>query len=220
MIPNDLEKTVKEYKRVWPILTQLQMEIIGLAKKDAFLACAKRLGMLARQDGKKVVVFEHELESDVYHDYLIYMHRPRGMSLVRQMLNLNRYPQGSDQKNLLENMVKARFSVFWVKEVIRPAGFIGLDIVSGEENFILDRSIAKQDAVGAVLGLRIFPFGDIWMHTGANLSIGRLEDQSEIQPQNKLLTEKEERELNEEAIFRYREVLREQMEQEDGPGYY
>ncbi|SHK63690.1 hypothetical protein SAMN02745216_03803 [Desulfatibacillum alkenivorans DSM 16219] len=208
MIPNDLEKTVKEYKRVWPILTQLQMEIIGLAKKDAFLACAKRLGMLARQDGKKVVVFEHELESDVYHDYLIYMHRPRGISLVRQMLNRNRHSQGSDERRLLEAMVQARFSMFWVKELVRPAGFVGRDLLNGGEHFILDRSIAKQKAQGLVIGLRTFPYLDVRMHTGANLVVGRLEEPSDFGPEEKNIGEKQERAYNEEVIFKWREVLR------------
>ncbi|ACL04018.1 hypothetical protein Dalk_2325 [Desulfatibacillum aliphaticivorans] len=220
MIPEDLEKTVKEYKRVWPIVTQLHGEISGLAKKDFFMACGKRLGMLVKHDGRKTVVFDHELESDVFQDYLIYMHRPRGMSLVRQMLNLNRHPQGSDERSLLEAMVQARFSMFWVKELVSPAGFVGLDLLTGEECFILDRSITKQDAQGLVIGLRIFPYLGVWMHTGASLVMGRLDDPSEVKPQEKPLSEKEERALNEDAVSRLQEMLREAMEQEDGPDYY
>ena len=207
MIPKDMETTVSEYKRLRHLITQLHTEIGGLTKKDAIFACAKRLRMLSRPNGKKVIVFEDEFEMGVFQDYLIYMYRPRGISLVQQMLNRNRYPQGSTERRLLEGMVKARFSVFMVKEVIQPAGFVGLDIMSGEEFFILDLSLPQQEVVGVLIGFRIFPYQDLWMHTGAGLSLGQVEDVATFQPMGETMSEKDERQLNEESIFNRRDMI-------------
>jgi hypothetical protein len=206
-IPEDIEVMATEYKRLVPLMPALHMTIGKLAGTDAIGACAKRLQMMARQDGKKVINFTHELELDVFQDYLIYMHRPRGISFVQQMRNRKRYPQGSDEQRLLEGMVQARFSVFWIKEVVEEAGFIALDIMGGEECMILDQSIPPQDAVGLVSGFRIFPWANVWMHSGVNLPLGTIENADGLQPVGKLLNEKEERALNEDTIARWRAII-------------
>ena len=187
----------------------LHLNIGKLAGKEVIRACAKRLRMLAKQDGKQIVKFEHELEMDAFQDYLIYMHRPRGLSLARQMLNRNRYPQGSDERRLLAEMVQARFSIFWIKELIPAGGFIALDIISGKEFFILDPSLPQQDIAGILAGIRIFPHQNVWMHTGATLALGQIENPTGLQPLGKHLEEQQERALNEDAISRWRGILKE-----------
>lgn len=216
MIPENIEIIVDEYKRLRPLLTQLHTEIGGLAKKDAMFACAKRLRMLSRQGGKKTVVFEHELEMDAFKDYLIYMHRPRGINLVQQMLNRNRYPRESTERQLLEGMVQARFSLFMVKSLVPPGGFVAVDTTSGEEFFILDLSLPTQNGVGFLIGCRIFPYRDVWMHSGAVIPIGEVPDVAAFQEAMTEMGTQEltERELNESSIFSWREWIA-QMEEED-----
>jgi hypothetical protein len=46
-------------------MTKLHTEISRLVRKDDLFACAKRLRMLEKQDGKKVIHFEHEFEMDM-----------------------------------------------------------------------------------------------------------------------------------------------------------
>ena len=65
IIPADLEATAAEYQQLRPLMTELHTEIGKLVRKDAILACAKRLRMLSRQNGKKVVLFEDEFEMDI-----------------------------------------------------------------------------------------------------------------------------------------------------------
>ncbi len=207
IIPADLEATAAEYQQLRPLMTELHTEIGKLVRKDAIFACAKRLRMLSRQNGKKVILFEDEFEMDIFQDYQIYMHRPRGINAVQQMLNRNRYPDGSDKRRLLEGMVKARFSIFLVKEIIKPAGFIGMDIYTGEKFFILDLTLPTQDIVGLMSGFRIFPYKNVWMHTGANLTLGQTHDVAGFQSYGTQLNEKQEQTLNEEAIFRWRAML-------------
>ena len=205
-IPTDLDVTIEEYKRLRPIMTKLHTEISRLVRNDDLFACAKRLRMLGKQDGKKVIHFEHDFEMDIFTDYQIYMHRPNGINTAQQMLNRNRYPTGSDERRLLAGMVKARFSVFVVKEIVKDAGFIGFDLYSGEEFFIMDLTLPKQDVVGLMIGFRIFPFDGYWMHTGANLTLGKVRDAQTIKPLGNLSV-KEEQSLNDEVIFEWRSMV-------------
>ncbi len=207
LIPEDIEAVATEYKRLLPLMPALHMTIGKLAGTDAIGACAKRLQMMAKQNGKKVFNFTHELEMDVFQDYLIYMYKPRGISFVRQMRNRKRYQQGSDEQRLLEGMAQARFSVFWIKEIVGEAGFIALDIMGGEEFFVLDLSIPAQDAVGMVSGFRIFPWANVWMHSGVNLPLGKIENAAGLQPVGRRLNEKEEQALNEDTIARWRAII-------------
>jgi len=208
-IPADLDVTVEEYKRLRPIMTKLHSELSRLIKKDDLFAGAKRLRMLSKQNGKKVILFEHEFEMDVFQDYQIYMHRPHDISTVQQMLNHNRHPEGGDERRLLEGMGKARFSVFNVKQIIKGAGFIGVDIQTGDEFFIMDMTLPHQDVVGLLIGFRIFPFNGYWMHTGANLTLGRAPDMAGFKPLGKIEDVKGERNLNETMIFRWRSLVSE-----------
>ena len=204
----NIEALTADYQRLWPLMPSLHSSIARLAGKETIKACARRLGMLSKQGGKLGVVFEHELEAEIFQDYLIYMHRPRGITLVRQMLNRKRYPRGSDEQSLLEGMVQARFSVFWVREVHPAGGFVALDVIRGEEYFILDQSLPQQDAVGTLSACRIFPFRGAWLHTGANMVFGTIDDPAGMQPLGRMLNEKEEQELNEENIRRWRALLK------------
>lgn len=207
IIPEDLEGLVAEHKRVVPLMPVLHAHISKLAGKEAIRACGKRLQLLSTQNGKSGIQFAHEQEMDIFQDYLIYMYRPRGVSLVRQVFNRKRYPPASDEQQLLAGMVQARFSVFWVRELIPPGGFLALDIISGNDFFILDLTLPQLDAQGMLSGFRIFPFQNAWMHTGAGLTLGRIPDSAGMQTEDRVLTEQEERELNEQIFFRWRPLL-------------
>lgn len=209
VLPENIEELTAEYRRLRPLIPVLHASIGKLAGKESVKTCAKRLGMLTRQGGKTGIHFDHEMEMDVFQDYLIYMHRPRGISLVRQMFNRKRYPQGSDEQMLLEGMAQARFSLFWVRELHPSDGFVALDVITGEEVFVLDQTIPRHDTVGLLLGLRLFPFFTGWMHTGATMVFGQIDEASGMQPMRCVLNEKEERALNEENIRRWRANFRE-----------
>ena len=209
IIPEDLEALVAEHKRLVPLMPVLHAHISKLAGKEAIKACGKRLQMLSAQNGKSGIQFAHELEMDIFQDYLIYMYRPRGISLVRQVFNRKRYPPTSDEQQLLAGMVQARFSLFWVRELIPPGGFVALDIISGNDFFILDLTLPQLDGKGMLTGFRIFPFHNAWMHTGAGLTLGRIPDPAGMQAEDLVLTEQEERELNEQIFFRWRPLVAE-----------
>ena len=103
-------------------------------------------------------------------------------------------------------MATARFSVFQIKEIVGTAGIIAVEMLTGDEFFIMDLTLPRQqDVVGIMMGLRIFPFDGYWSHTGAPLAFGKGGD---FEPTGGLTTVAEERELNEGIIFDWRSCLR------------
>jgi len=207
VVPDDMAAIAVEYKRIRPLMTLLHTEISRLARSDASLACAKRLKMLSKRGGKKAITFVNEMEADIFQDYLVYMYRPRGINLVQQMLNHDRYPQGSDKLLLLQGMAQARFSIFLVQKILPGAGFIAMDSVSGKQFLVLDQSMSQKGEIGMLIGFRIFPYRQVWMHTGAWLALGRATDVAGFEPAGICMNEKQEQELNEKAIFKWRQLV-------------
>ncbi|MDD2462741.1 MAG: hypothetical protein PHI97_01970 [Desulfobulbus sp.] len=210
LVPKNIEELVAEYKRLWPLIPMLHRKIAKLVDKNAIKACAKRLRIFTKQDNKLVMNFESEYETELFQDYLIYMYRPRGFSFVRQMRNRKPYPVDSDEQSLLEGMHQARFSVFWVKELLPVGGMVVLDVITGEELFVLDQSLPQQEMVGLLAAFRIFPFRDVWLHTGASMAFGIINEPEGLKPLGRHLNDKEEQELNEDNFLRWRAMIRDQ----------
>nr|WP_321466388.1 hypothetical protein [uncultured Desulfobulbus sp.] len=210
LVPKNIEELAAEYNRLWQLMPKLHRSIAKMADKDTLKACAKRLGIYTKNGRKLGMSFENEYETELFQDYMIYMYRPRGFSLVRKMRNRNPYPEGSDEQMLLEGMHQARFSLFWVKELHPTGGMVVLDVITGEELFVLDQSLPQQEVVGLLAAFRIFPFRDVWMHTGASMAFGIISDPQGLKPLQRRLNEKEEQELNEENFSRWRAFVRSQ----------
>lgn len=210
LIPENREELVAEYKRLWPLMPRLHSNIAKLAETNMIKACAKRLRIFTKKEGKIGIGFENEYETELFQDYMIYMHKPRGFSLVRRTRNRKPYPEGSDEQMLLEGMNQARFSVFWVKELVPASGMVVLDVITGEELFVLDQSLPDQEVVGLLAAFRIFPFRDVWMHTGASMAFGIISEPQGLKPLGRRLNDKEEQELNEENFLRWRALIKDQ----------
>lgn len=211
LIPENIEELVAEYKRIWPIMPRLHAEASRLADKNAIKTCGKRLHLLDNtQGGKRTLVLEHEEETDFFQDYVNYMYQPRGFSLVRQLRNRKRYAEGSDEHNMLELMIQARFSLFWIREVFPVGGVVAVDVVTAEKLFILDQTLPQQDVTGLLIALRVFPFRNVWMHTGAGLPLGHIDDAAGFQPLNCQMSLKEEEQLNRDTFLRWQQECRDQ----------
>lgn len=211
IIPENIEELVAEYKRLWPLMPKLHRNIAKMADKNALKTCAKRLRLSTRQGAQLGMVFTNEYETELFQDYLIYMYRPRGFSLVRQMRNRKPYPVGSDEQVLLEGMHQARFSLFWIKELHPNGGMVVLDVITGEELFVLDQSLPQQEMVGLLAAFRIFPFRNAWMHTGANMAFGIISEPEGLKPLGRKLSDRQEQELNEENFFRWQALIRDHL---------
>lgn len=207
-IPETVEALVAEYQRLWPLVPELHARIAKLADEKALKACAKRLGMFRRQEGRACLVFEDEMESAVFQDYLLHMYRPYGISLVQQMRNRKLFPVDSDQQRLLVQMAQARFTLVWIREHVPGAGVVALDVIGGNEGLVLDPSLSEQEVHGLVVGLRLFSWEEAWMHTGATMVMGTIEDTAGLQPLHQVLGEDDERILNEDNIRRWRTLIR------------
>ena len=211
IIPENLQTRMAAYKRLWPLMPVLHAEIFKLASPADVKVCGRKLRMLDKKGAKAGLHFEHPLEMDMFQDYLLYMYRPRGFSLVRKMMNRKRYPPDSDEQQLLAAMVQARFSVFWIREMHQGGGLTVLDMTTGNAYFIFDQSLPNQDLTGTLIGMRIFPFLEAWVHTGACIPVGEINDPAEFRPLNTALNELQERALNEQTLFRWRDVIKERV---------
>ena len=205
--PEDLTATVAEYKRLWPLLPTLHATIAKTASQEDTKICARRLQMLGKKGSKHGISFTHPVEMDLFQDYLIYMYRPRGFSLTRKLYNRKKYSPESDEQQLLHLMARARFSVFWIKEVNAEGAMTAVDITGGESFCILDQTLPNHDATNILTGLRIFPFRGMWMHTGASIPVGEITDPADFRPLGVTLDERGERALNEETIQRWRSIV-------------
>ncbi len=210
LVPENIEELATEYNRLWQLMPKLHRSIAKMADKTALKACAKRLGIATKNGQKLGMSFENEYETELFQDYLIYMYRPRGFSMVRKMRNRRPYPEGSDEQMLLEGMQLARFSLFWVKELHPTGGMVVLDVITGEELFVLDQSLPQQEVVGLLAAFRIFPYRDVYMHTGASMAFGIINDPAGLNPLSRQLNDREEQALNEENFSRWRAFLRDQ----------
>jgi len=208
LIPDDLPAISDEYPRIWQRIRDLHKEMHELVRDQDLLACARQLGMLQRDQGKNVMILEAEDEVDILWDYLYYTYRRRGLSYIQQFKRQNRYPPDSVEQRLLTAMSQARFSLFMVVKPVGPSGFIGREIYTGDDYFILDLSIPRQKAKKVLAGLRIFPWRGVWMHTGAAMFLGKVQWPKRIPFDPPDGMPRSEKEVYREVMDRWRTLMR------------
>ena len=90
-------------------------------------------------------------------------------------------------RQMLEAMSAAAFSIFRVEGCHRGAGMDLTDLISGERFWVVDRNLEATAYAGTELALRLLRPDDFWMATGVGAVIGRrsweeLERKGLIQP--------------------------------------
>ena len=135
--------------------------------KNAFQECGTALGIY-RDD---VLVLGSESEMSVLMDYCVYDYRWDGHNVIERYVSQTPIEAGSDKKILLEAMLKHRYSVFVVDDVVKGLGFQTRDLFRGDKGFIVDIALSETAVKGFVLACRIItPEGSRFsMTTGAAL---------------------------------------------------
>ena len=102
-------------------------------------------------------------------DLVLYGAAPDAASPVRSYLDDNKLKLRDDEREVLEAMSGgAIFSLFRVKGCHRAAGVDVVDLLSGEEHWLVDRGLDRTAYAGAEVACRIFKMGDFWMTTGVS----------------------------------------------------
>ncbi|HAZ31759.1 MAG TPA: hypothetical protein DCY61_03525 [Dehalococcoidia bacterium] len=135
--------------------------------RNALKECGKALGFY--REGR--LVFNSEDETSVLMDYCIYDYRPDGQNAIERYAAQASIELNSDERLILDAMLRARYSLFGIDEIVRGVGVHTLDLVRGDSGFIVDIGLSETAVKGLVLACRIMSPADVEfsMTTGAGL---------------------------------------------------
>jgi hypothetical protein len=112
---------------------------------DVLQDWAKRLGLTK---GKKVFL-ENEYEMTLAEGLATYQPRLGRSPPLDRYARAARFAPGSDEALVLETMRHARFSVWRVERRHETTGLILLDVISGEETWLVDETLERKPPLGA-----------------------------------------------------------------------
>ena len=160
-----------QYRRFRGAQKQLNSTLPKYLHKNAFQECGTTLGIYR----DNTLVLGSESEMSVLMDYCVYDYRWDQHNVIERYVSQTPIEAGSDKKVLLEAMLKHRYSVFLVDDVVRGLGVQTRDLFRGDKGFILDIALSETAVKGFVLACRIItPAGSRFsMTTGAALPADR-----------------------------------------------
>jgi hypothetical protein len=138
---------------------------------DAIRECGTRLGVY-RDDA---LVFGSESEVSVLMDYCVYDYRRDGQNVIERYTSETAIPGDPDKSSVLDAMLKPRYSLFVVDEVVKGLGVQTRDLFRTDSGFIVDAALSETAVNGFVLASRIISpdNGRLSMTTGAGLPVNR-----------------------------------------------
>jgi hypothetical protein len=177
-IPLRLER----YQRLRALQRELHHTVMKQLPREALKDCGMRLGIW--RNG--ILVFASEDETSVLMDYCLYDYRWDGRNVIERYVADTPPQSGTDERILLDAMLKARYSLFEVERTLPGAGICVRDVLgTHEEQFIMDVGMSQTAVAGFVLAARIItPVGEGFsMTTGAGLpvderAVGRILDET------------------------------------------
>ncbi len=143
--------------------------IVKTLSRDELQRGARDLGMFHRN----TIVWGNEAEIAVFSDHCIYDIRRQGQTAVERFAAASEAPPGSQERLMLDAMVRARYALLLVQ---RPVGSVGLavaDLFREEEAILCDVSFAATVPCGAILATRVLhpESEDFCMTSGAALPV-------------------------------------------------
>jgi hypothetical protein len=163
----DQELILAQYRRYRGIATQLAMQFVKALPKEAFNDSAQELGLLKRG----TIVLENEQEMDILTDFCVHEHRVEGRNVVQRLLEEAPPPPGSDELLVHTAMAAAFYSIFRVESKVTGVGVNLRDLLREGSHFVADIQFGKSATVGLGLAMRLIPFSEFKMSSGAALPI-------------------------------------------------
>jgi len=161
------QKELARYRQPRAVQRELHHIVMDWLPKNALEECGKRLGIY--REG--TLVFNSEDETSVLMDYCIYDYRWDGQNVIERYAAQASIEPNSDERIILDAMMRARYSLFGIAEVVRGIGIHTRDLLRGDSGFIVDIGLSETAVKGFVLACRIITPGDgeFSMTTGAGL---------------------------------------------------
>jgi hypothetical protein len=126
---------------------------------------ARRLGLVATEEEATRCDLD---ELDPAADLALYAAGADGTSAVRRYARERGKRLSGIEKQVLEAMSAATFSIFRVEGCHRGAGVDVTDLISGMRLWVVDRGLEDSVFAGAELALRLFQPDEFWMTTGSS----------------------------------------------------
>jgi hypothetical protein len=145
------DRVLARYRRLREISLQLHHKILDRVSGDAFVSQARRLGLAL---GKTLILDDID-ELNYVNDLVIYT-APAGRSRA-----VDRYARsaglaaGSDEALVLEAMRAARFAVLVMERRHEAAGLIAIDLIRGNQVWVVDMGLEASMPKGAMLATRL-----------------------------------------------------------------
>jgi hypothetical protein len=119
-----------------------------------------------------VLVFANEDMSSVMGDCCLYDWFENGKNLVQQYAETHPAKPGTDENDLLNGYIQAKYRVLLMQSAAPDAGVHCHDVLSGEELFLMDLGLSRSlGSREAAIATRTIPLGEYWMTAGAGLPI-------------------------------------------------
>ena len=165
-----MNTALDKYKQLRMIQRDIHGALFKRLTKQAVKRCAQKLGFWK----KGSLVFESNPGVDIFSDYCLYDDRPGGKNVIERYLaisesELNDKPM---EKEILEAMVKARYSIYRIVHVYPGKGIDVQDLLRrGDIFFVYDLAMSQSGRVNYLLAGRVVCPQDICMFTGAAMPL-------------------------------------------------
>jgi hypothetical protein len=151
------------YDRCRAVNTRLQTTLAKRLWKSRVAPIARRLGLVATEEE----AIRRDLdELDPAADLALYAAGADGTSAVRRYAEEQGKRLSGTEKQVLEAMSAATFSIFRAEGCHRGAGVDLIDLISGARLWVVDRGLEDSVFAGTELALRLFQPDEFWMTTG------------------------------------------------------
>ncbi len=159
------EHALEEYTRVRDVRIDLNNKLVKQLSRKTLLKGGRALGLLV----DNVLCFETEDESCVLMDYCIHDCRDLGRNAIDRYLARPRLD--ANERQLLEAMQRAWFSLFRVESTVRGVGVEATDMLRASRVFLIDVNLSQCRPDGLMLATRVVHIHQWLMTTGAPLPV-------------------------------------------------
>jgi SEC-C motif len=158
---------VERYKRLRGLARDLNSRIVKTIPQEAIQQVAEAIGRL--HGG--VLVLDSEGESNVLMDCCLFDWTRKGKNLIEKYAENHPPTPGTAEHELLEAYQQAKCRVVIPQSRVPGAGVHFVDLLTGEELFIMDIGLSHIP-IQVAYATRTIPLGQFWMTGGAGLPTG------------------------------------------------
>jgi hypothetical protein len=161
------EEIRERYRYLRSRLTTLHDHLLIQAGTSAFIKSAQELEI----DLKGTVVLDSEMILDVLKNHCIYGHPERRRKLVKAYQKNHMQSIDSDDAELLDAVINARYVLFLVQETIPNLVIEGVDLLTNDEIQIIDLNLGTTAVPNILLATFTVTVDNITMTSGAPLPV-------------------------------------------------